>query len=95
MGKWVCQAKYTNSFAFFVHYFVLKRLAIGCRRCYNIDSERDRDTTNGGKKMNEWFCTVFPYDPDEMPQDFESYAEAKEYGDKMFGKGNYILESPC
>lgn len=45
--------------------------------------------------MNEWFCTVFPYDPDEMPQDFESYAEAKEYGDKMFGKGNYIIESPC
>lgn len=36
--------------------------------------------------MNEWFCTVFPYDPDEMPQDFESYAEAKEYGDEMFGK---------
>ena len=45
--------------------------------------------------MNEWFCTVFPNDPDEMPQDFESYAEAKEYGDKVFGKGNYILESPC
>jgi hypothetical protein len=27
-----------------------KRLVIGCGRCYNIDSERDRDTTNGGKK---------------------------------------------
>ena len=24
--------------------------------------------------MNEWFCTVFPNDLDEMPQDFESYA---------------------
>ena len=37
--------------------------------------------------MNEWFCTVFPNDLDEMPQDFESYVEAKEYGDEMFGEG--------
>lgn len=41
--------------------------------------------------MNEWFCTVFPNDPDEMPQDFE----AKEYGVEMFGEGNYTIESPC
>lgn len=46
-------------------------------------------------KMNEWFCTVFPNDPDEMPQDFESYLEAKEYGVEMFGEGNYTIESPC
>lgn len=44
--------------------------------------------------MNEWFCTVFPYVPDEMPQDFESYAEAKEYGDEMFGEDNYTLLRP-
>ena len=47
------------------------------------------------KKMNEWFCTVFPNDLDEMPQDFESYVEAKEYGDEMFGEGDYTIESPC
>lgn len=45
--------------------------------------------------MNEWFCTVFPNDSDEMPQDFESYLEAKEYGVEMFGEGNYTIESPC
>lgn len=45
--------------------------------------------------MNEWFCTVFPNGSDEMPQDFESYAEAKEYGDEMFGESNYTIESPC
>lgn len=44
--------------------------------------------------MKEWFCTVFPNDLDEMPQDFESYAEAKEYGDEMFGESNYTIESP-
>ena len=42
--------------------------------------------------MNEWFCTVFPNDLDEMAQDFESYVEAKEYGDEMFGEGNYTIE---
>lgn len=45
--------------------------------------------------MSEWFCTVFPNAPDEMPQDFQSYDEAREYGDEMFGKGNYTIESPC
>lgn len=45
--------------------------------------------------MNEWFCTVFPNDNDELPQDFESYAEANEYGVEMFGEGNYTVESPC
>lgn len=44
---------------------------------------------------NEWFCTVFPNDPDEMPQDFPSYAAAKEYGNEMFGEGNYEISSPC
>ncbi len=45
--------------------------------------------------MNEWFCTVFPNNPDEMPQDFPSYEAAREYGDEMFGEGNYTIESPC
>lgn len=44
--------------------------------------------------MNEWFGTVFPNDPDETPQDFTSYEAAKEYGEKMFGEGNYTIESP-
>lgn len=41
--------------------------------------------------MNEWFCTVFPNDLDEMPQDFESYVEVKEYKGKV-GKETYICE---
>lgn len=45
--------------------------------------------------MNEWFCTVFPNDLDEMPQDFESYVEANKYGVEMFGEDNYTIESPC
>lgn len=45
--------------------------------------------------MNERFCTVFPNDTSEMPQDFPSYQAAKEYGDEMFGEGNYTIESPC
>ena len=44
---------------------------------------------------NDWFCTVFPNDPDEMPQDFSSYEEAEEYGENKFGKGAYTIESPC
>ena len=42
--------------------------------------------------MNEWFCTVFPNDLDEMPQDFENYVEAKEYGDEMFGEGGNTMD---
>ena len=34
--------------------------------------------------MSDWFCTVFPNDPSEMPQDFPSYEAAKEYGNEMF-----------
>ena len=45
--------------------------------------------------MNEeWFCTVFPNVLDEMPQDFSTYREAREYGNEMFGEGNYIIETP-
>lgn len=46
-------------------------------------------------QTEEWFCTVFPNDPDEMPQDFYTYKEAEEYGDSKFGKGAYTIESPC
>lgn len=51
----------------------------------------------GRKMQNEWFCTVFPKDEnsDSLPQDFSSYEEAKAYGDKVYGKDNYIIESPC
>ena len=45
-------------------------------------------------KDDEWFCTVFPNDPNEMPQDFNNYEAAKEYGNKRFGKENYKIESP-
>jgi hypothetical protein len=38
--------------------------------------------------MNEWFCTVFPNGLDEMPQDFESYVEVKEYKENG-GKRNF------
>lgn len=41
-----------------------------------------------------YFCTVFPNDPDELPQDFPSMREAKEYGDENLGSGNYTIESP-
>lgn len=46
---------------------------------------------------NEWFCTVFPKTDNEydMPQDFNSWEEADEYGRETFGDGNYEIESPC
>lgn len=37
--------------------------------------------------------TVFPKGKGEMPQDFPTYSDAKEYGDGEFGKGNYTIES--
>lgn len=37
--------------------------------------------------------TVFPKDENEMPQDFPTYAEAKEYGDEEFGENGYTIES--
>ena len=36
--------------------------------------------------------TLFPNDESEMPQDFYSWYEAKQYGDEMFGEGNYTIE---
>ena len=50
--------------------------------------------------MNEWFCTVFPNDPDEMPQDFESYVEANSRDEALKrveeeywkNPNNYVLE---
>ncbi len=38
--------------------------------------------------------TVFPSDPNEIPQDFDTYYEAREYGEKHFGSGKYTIESP-
>ena len=38
--------------------------------------------------------TVFPNDPAELPHDFDTYREAKEYGDEEYGPGNYQIQSP-
>lgn len=47
---------------------------------------------------DETIYTVFPNNlseaASEMPQDFETYQEAKDYGDEQFGAGNYTIESP-
>lgn len=42
------------------------------------------------------FVTVFPIGEyeDEMPQDFATWEEAKEYGNERFGEGNFIVQSP-
>lgn len=47
------------------------------------------------KKVNgeEWFCTVFNKEGTEA-MDFKSYKEAKAYGDRKYGPGNYVIESP-
>lgn len=45
--------------------------------------------------MSEYFVTVFPKEEGEMPQDFPSYVETKEFADKEYGEGNYTIESPC
>lgn len=43
--------------------------------------------------MDDTIYTVFPSeDMREMPQDFETYEEAWEYGDNQFGEGNYTIE---
>ena len=39
----------------------------------------------------ECFCTVFPHDTSYLPQDFPTMQEAEQYGDEMFGKGNYEI----
>lgn len=36
-----------------------------------------------GRRTTMSYWTVFPEDPDIMPQDFESYREAKEYADGL------------
>lgn len=42
--------------------------------------------------------TVFPNEPSDscfdMPQDFDTYEEAVEYGLEQFGCGNFTVESP-
>lgn len=41
----------------------------------------------------EIIYTVFPNDPNELPQDFATEQEAEEYGNEQFGSGNYTIES--
>ncbi len=41
------------------------------------------------------FYTVFPINTkNELPQDFPTQKEAEEFGNKEFGEGNYIIETP-
>lgn len=42
------------------------------------------------------FYTVFPINEyeNELPQDFPTQKEAKEFGNEEFGEGNYIIETP-
>lgn len=41
--------------------------------------------------MDDDIYTVFPSDPEHMPQDFATYEEATEYGDE-YEDGNYTIE---
>ena len=49
--------------------------------------------------MSDKFVTVFfDENSDEMPQDFPTYAEAKEYAEEKIKEGratSYDIESPC
>lgn len=45
------------------------------------------------RKENKMIYTVFPKDKDSMPQDFETYQEAKSYGDDVLGKDQYQIAS--
>ena len=38
---------------------------------------------DGGRRSAMRYWTVFPEDPDLMPQDFETYSEAKDYADGL------------
>ena len=42
--------------------------------------------------IDEFVVTVFSKEEGEMPQDFPSYAEAKELADKEYGEANYTIE---
>lgn len=37
--------------------------------------------------------TVFPSDPDELPQDFPTYSAAVAYGNDVFGEGCFVVSS--
>ena len=43
------------------------------------------------RRMKHMIYTVFPDDPDRLPQDFPTYEEAKAYGDEW--EDEYIIES--
>lgn len=48
--------------------------------------------TKRQKGAGTMIYTVFPGEPDEMPQDFSTYTEAKEYAEKKELDG-YTIES--
>lgn len=37
--------------------------------------------------------TVFPHDKNSLPQDFQTYADAQEYGNEAFGPNQYEIEA--
>ena len=39
--------------------------------------------------MSKEIWTVIPHDPHEMPQEFNTFESAREYGDEAYGEGNY------
>lgn len=59
-----------------------------------MPGERREDMLDG--IWENGFFTVFPIGncKDEMPQDFPTRKEAKEYGEEQFGEGNYVIETP-
>ena len=47
----------------------------------------------GREKGLTMIYTVFPKDPDRLPQDFPTYSQAKEYGDTAEMEAGYEIES--
>ena len=53
------------------------------RRSEGMTKVAEQIIRNGELAYKTMYWTVFPEDPDIMPQDFESYSEAKEYADGL------------
>ena len=51
------------------------------------------EAVNLRRKRTKMIHTVFPKDADEMPQDFLTWEEAKEYAEENFSEYGYTIES--